>query len=96
MSANTGDETAISVNTGAVVEFLLKTALICIVLLLPVVILYFSQGALYHLFGPPLPTSAPYLVLVAGLFLWYIIACFVLLPRSGRRIERYVRPRYKD
>lgn len=88
------EEMRVSISTGALLELLLKTVLICVFYLLPVAALYLAQDSLISMFGPPSPTSEPYLAIVGLLVIWYLPGSILLLPRLGRRIENYVRPRY--
>ncbi len=84
----------ISINTGALLELLLKIILVCVYYLVPVVVLYLAQDTLTLLLGPPSPMSVPYLVIVGLLVVWCLPCSVLLLPRFGKRIENYVRPRY--
>lgn len=85
----------ISINREAMVEFLLKTILICVVIFLPILATFWAQDTLYVLFGPPDPISAPYLITVGLIIIWYILGFRLLFPRLGTRIENYSRRKHQ-
>lgn len=95
MNSNENDEVSISINREAMVEFLLKTILICVVVFLPIVATVLMQDTYYVLFGPPDPISIPYLTIAGLIIIWYILGFALLFPRLGIRIENYSRRKHQ-
>ena len=95
MNSIKNNEESISVNREAMLEFLLKTVLVCVVIFLPIIVLVLVQDTLYGLFGPLDPISVPYLTTVGVIIIWYFLGFALLFPRLGIRIENYSRRKHQ-
>ena len=94
MNTTEGDDISISINIGALVEFLLDVILISGVVFLPIIITYLTKDAIDLLIGPFSPISVPYLTIVGLIIIWYIIGFRLLIPRLGKRINNYIDKKY--
>lgn len=67
-----------------------KTIVLLVVILLPLLLIYWLQEILRPLFGVPSPLSQFYLSMFVVLIGWYVFALGILLPWVSRRIDAFI------
>lgn len=68
----------------------LKTVALLVVVLLPLLLIYWFQEILRQWFGDPTPLSPVYLSMFVLLIGGYVFGLGILLPRAGRRIDALI------
>ncbi len=72
------------------VNVLLKAVLLLMVLILPILVLAWTQDILAMFLGEPDPLKPAYLVGTALLLGWFVFGLAVVLPRAGVFIDQHV------
>ncbi len=84
------DDMQIGFNPEAAKLLFFKTIALLIVVLLPLLLIYWSQEMLRPLYGDPTPLSPVYLSMFVLLLGWYVFGLGILLPWVGRRIDAFI------
>ena len=81
------EDSTIAANRSAFQNLILKTLLLLIFVLLPILLLWLGQDALAASFGSPDPSNLAWIGIALGVLLWYIVAFMLVIPRLGRYID---------
>ena len=85
-----GSETHITINRGPLKRLMLKTEVLLLVTILPLLLLGLGQDALIAYLGAPIPSNLEWIALFSVLLIWYIVAFALVLPPVGRYIDSMI------
>ena len=78
----------IKFNSDATKGLALKTLILLIAFIFPLLVIYLLQGIMTDLWGEPSPLSPIYLTLVGVLLVWFAVGLLLIIPRAGRWISK--------
>ncbi|MFW9931703.1 MAG: hypothetical protein ACFFDR_03530 [Candidatus Thorarchaeota archaeon] len=81
------EDSMIGINRSALKNLALKTVLLLVCVLVPILLLWIGQDALAGSIGTPDPANFAWIGIALGILLWYVIAFLVIIPRLGRYID---------